>query len=200
MVKQNLEEKFIFLEISGEKGNIETYREILNEAATFGIKRILLACIWDNKEEKGEELLKEVSEICLDLGIKPFSSVGGYKKALYTDAMIGIVRKTNNSVVPDITSMISLKEYKMENNKALDKSKDYMDKFMRKLENGELSHMEEPVDEKQLVTLNEKFIKEQVESFGQLLNDPLMKAVEQSIDKSQCLSLKNETTSNNTTD
>lgn len=199
MVEQNSEEKFVFLEISGEQGDIETYKNALLDANALNIKRILLACIWDGQEEKGEELLKEVSKLCSVLVIVPFPSIGGYKKALYTDAMIGTIRKVNDTVIPDITNMISLKEYKKSvsgNKKNFPNAEEHMDIFMRKLENGELSHMEEPVIERHIATLDDEFIEKQVDSFEKSFDSLFMKIFDTATNKAQCLSLKNETTSN----
>lgn len=201
MVEQNLEEEFILLEISGEKGNIASYSNILQEAAGLNIKRILLICIWDKEEEKGKSLLKEVIKVCESLDIKPFPSIGGYKNALYKSAMIGTIRKTDGNIIPNINNMISFEDYKKKmaktDHQILLNAEQAIDRFMQKFKNGEFSSRKEPEDKTKLVKLDEKFIEEQVESFGQLLNDPLMKAVEQDIDKPQYLSFKNETTSNN---
>lgn len=194
LVSHDLEEKFILLEISGAQGNLEKYKHYLEEAASLNINRVLLSCIWDGQEDKGEELLNEVTEICSDLQIVPFPMTLGYKDLVYTEVMIGTVTKIDDKVTPDINSMVPLEDYKA-SKKITSNAKKSMDSFMEKLENGELTHVEEPENEKHTVKLDDKFIEEQVESFGQLLDSPLMRAVEQDVDNPRCLSLKDKTTS-----
>ncbi len=189
----NLEEKFILLEISGEHGDIETYKNILLDANALNIKRILFACIWDEQEEKGEELLKKVQEMCRTLYIEPFPSILGSKEMMFKSAMVGTASFIiEDIVIPSLSNMVSLEDYK--NNKTLaSHAETYMGKFMEKLENGELTRKEEPTNNP--VKLDESFIEEKVADFNEMLNSPfgeLIKQATNNTDKSLSLTPKDK--------
>lgn len=113
MTGQRLEEKFILLEISGEQGDLEQYKKILCEASLLNINHVIFGCVWDDNEKRGEELLKKVQEICTILNIVPFNMTVGYENVMFDQAMVGELKKVNDTVTPDFSSMISIYEYKM---------------------------------------------------------------------------------------
>lgn len=164
----DLEEKFIFLEISGEKGDVETYKKVLLDANTLNIKRILFACIWDGQEEKGKELLEEVQKMCRTLYIEPFTNTLGYNGIMYENAMVGTISSIEDRVVPNLNNLVSLEDYK--NAKTKDKAGQAMNRFMEKLENEELTRREEPVDKKHIVTLDKNFVEEKRDDFKEMLS------------------------------
>lgn len=110
MTGQRLEEKFILLEISGEQGDLEQYKKILCEVSLLNINHVIFGCVWDDNEKRGEELLKKVQEICTILNIVPFNMTVGYENAMFDQAMVGELKKVNNTVTPDFSSMISIDE------------------------------------------------------------------------------------------
>lgn len=199
MLKQEKGEKFIFLEISGEQGNIDTYSIILKEALNLGITRILIACIWDKEQEKGKELLKEVCKLCEILGIRPFSTTQGYKDKIYETTMVGNVVKTKDAFIPNLINMISLEDYKksitQKNNsqedKKLTKAEIAMDSFMERFNDGELTNIEVSPNKDSLVSLDTEFINNQTDAFQEMLKSPLMEKVNQATDKNT-LTLENK--------
>lgn len=120
MESQNLEEKFIFLEISGENGDLEIYKKSLCEASLLNINRIIFGCIWDNNIDRGDEIFKKLVKICEVLQIVPFSMTVGYEGSMYNEAMVGKLKVSKDSVLPDFVGMVSMSEYKISNGITLD--------------------------------------------------------------------------------
>lgn len=103
---------FVFLEISGEYGNLEEYKKSLQEASLLGIDRVIFACIWDNNTENGKVLLEEIQEVCKKLNILPLDFTIGYDSCMYDQAMVGELRKEKHHLNPNFGSMIPMDKYK----------------------------------------------------------------------------------------
>lgn len=78
----------LLLEISGEKGKLESYLEVIDFSLTLGINRVLFCAIWDNEEKKGEEMFDELQQYCNDKNMIVIPDVSGYYGAIYRQPML----------------------------------------------------------------------------------------------------------------
>ena len=96
----------LLLEISGEKGRLESYLEAIDLSLTFGIHRVLFCSIWDNAEAKGNEMFDELQQYCNDKNMIVIPDVPAYYEASYgypmltkTDAELRVI-ESFSKVVP----------------------------------------------------------------------------------------------------
>lgn len=78
----------LLLEISGEKGKLESYLEAIDFSLTLGINRVLFCTIWDNAEEKGKEMFDELQQYCNDKNMRVIPDVSGYYGVIYGQPML----------------------------------------------------------------------------------------------------------------
>lgn len=90
-----MEKNALILEISGEKGEVKQYQEVLAEASLIGIENVYLAFNRDSDKKNRQRSLQRLTYYCdvLDMQLLSFA---GYYGSILEEPMIGSLDSYGN--------------------------------------------------------------------------------------------------------
>ena len=107
----------IVLEISGEKGNLDQYKEWLCEASLLHIDKVIFCSVYEDEEETAIHYIDELVPVCKSLRIAKLSTNIAYAGELFDGEAVVVTLDAvtiggKRNLCPRFCSLVSFDEYK----------------------------------------------------------------------------------------